>query len=68
VVERRLQRHMAHRKEKHRKEERRQEERRQEQLPFDGPERRRGKDRRQNARRVMTGKSPLPDQERRSSH
>jgi hypothetical protein len=51
------------RKEEGRKEERRKEERRKEQLPFDGPERRRGKDRRQYVRRVMTGEAPPPDQE-----
>jgi hypothetical protein len=43
--------------------ERRNEERRKEELPFDGPDRRRGKDRRQYVRRVMTGEEPLPDQE-----
>ena len=42
--------------------ERRKEERRKEGLPFDGPDRRRGKDRRQYVRRVMTGEEPLPDQ------
>lgn len=47
--------------------ERRQEERRKEELPFDGPDRRRGKDRRQYVRRVMTGEEPLPDQEDRTS-
>ena len=46
-----------------RKEERRKEERRKEQLPFEGPERRRGKERRQYVRRVMTGEIPLPDQD-----
>jgi hypothetical protein len=46
-------------------EDRRQGERRQEQLPFEGPERRRGKDRRQYARRVMSGEIPLPDEESR---
>lgn len=52
VPDRRLQRHMDRRKQ----------ERRKEQLPFDGPERR-GKERRQYVRRVMTGETPLPDNE-----
>ena len=47
--------------------ERRKEDRRKEDLPFDGPNRRRGKDRRQYVRRVMTGEEPLPDQEDRTS-
>jgi hypothetical protein len=47
--------------------ERRKEDRRKEELPFDGPDRRRGKDRRQYVRRVMTGEVPLPDQQRRTS-
>ena len=47
--------------------ERRKEERRKEDLPFDGPDRRRGRDRRQYVRRVMTGEEPLPDQEGRTS-
>jgi hypothetical protein len=47
--------------------ERRREERRKEVLPLDGPDRRRGKDRRQYVRRVMTGEEPLPDQGRRTS-
>jgi hypothetical protein len=47
--------------------ERRKEDRRKEDLPFDGPDRRRGKDRRQYVRRVMTGEVPLPDQQRRTS-
>jgi hypothetical protein len=47
--------------------ERRSEERRKQNRPWDGPERRRGKDRRQYVRRVMTGEESLPDQERRSS-
>jgi hypothetical protein len=50
-----------------RPEERRRGERRKEQLPFEGPERRRGKDRRQYVRRVMAGEIPLPEQERSSS-
>jgi hypothetical protein len=49
-----------------REEERRKQERRKEQLPFDGPERRQGKERRQYVRRVMSGEAPLPDRERRS--
>lgn len=59
VADRNGQLHMAR--------ERRQEERRKEELPFDGPDRRRGKDRRQYVRRVMTGEEPLPDQEDRTS-
>jgi hypothetical protein len=55
------------RKEDRRKEDRRKEDRRKEELPFDGPDRRRGKDRRQYVRRVMTGEVPLPDQQRRTS-
>jgi hypothetical protein len=65
-----FQRHMEWRKEElpfEGSERRRGKDRRKEELPFDGPERRRGKDRRQYVRRVMTGKSPLPDQERDSS-
>jgi hypothetical protein len=46
--------------------ERRKEERRKENRPFDGPDRRRGKDRRQYVRRVMTGEEPLPEQEGRT--
>ena len=46
--------------------ERRKQERRKEQVPFDGPERRQGKDRRQYVRRVMSGEAPLPDRERRN--
>jgi hypothetical protein len=46
--------------------ERRKQERRKEQVPFDGPERRQGKDRRQYVRRVMSGDAPLPDRERRN--
>jgi hypothetical protein len=46
---------------------RRREDRRKAELPFEGPERRRGKDRRQYVRRVMSGEIPLPDQGRRSS-
>jgi hypothetical protein len=57
VADREVQRHADRRKE----------ERRREQLPFDGPERRRGRDRRQYVRRVMSGEIQLPDQERRSS-
>jgi hypothetical protein len=57
VADREVQRHA----------DRRMEERRKEQLPFYGPERRRGRDRRQYVRRVMTGEIQLPDQERRSS-
>jgi hypothetical protein len=44
--------------------ERRKEDRRKEQLPFDGLERRRGKDRRRYVRSVMTGEIPLPDEDR----
>jgi hypothetical protein len=57
-----------------RKDERRKGERRKEQLPFDGPDRRRGtdrrrgKDRRQYVRRVMSGQEPLPDEEPGGSH
>jgi hypothetical protein len=58
VAYRRFQRHMERRKE-----ERRTDDRRKQQLPFDGPERRRGKDRRQFVRRVMTGDEPLPDED-----
>ena len=46
---------------------RRQEERRKEQLPFDGPDRRQRKDRRNYVRRVMTGEVPPPGNERDSS-
>jgi hypothetical protein len=49
------------------KADRRQAERRKEQLPFDGPDRRQRKDRRQYVRRVMTGEVPAPDNERDSS-
>ena len=42
---------------------RRRGERRQQQLPFDGPDRRSGKDRRQYVRRVMSGEEPLPEHE-----
>ena len=65
---------MFKRHKERRKEERRQGERRKEQVPFDGPDRRRGtdrrrgKDRRQYVRRVMSGQEPLPDEERRGSH
>lgn len=45
--------------------ERRKEERRKEDLPFDGPDRRRGRDRRQYVRRVMTGELPVPGEVRR---
>jgi len=45
-----------------RKRERRKEERRKEQLPFEGPERRRGRDRRRYVRRVMSGQASLPDE------
>jgi hypothetical protein len=62
MADRRLQRHIDLRRE-----DRRKEDRRKEQLPFDGPDRRRGKDRRRYVRRVMSGEIPLPDQERRSS-
>jgi hypothetical protein len=62
MADRKLQRHIDLGKE-----DRRKEDRRKEQLPFDGPERRRGKDRRQYVRSVMSGETPLPDQERRSS-
>jgi hypothetical protein len=58
MADRKLQRHMDRRKQ----------ERRKEQLPYEGPERRRGKDRRQYVRRVMTGEAPLPDQESHGSH
>jgi hypothetical protein len=51
-----------------RKEERRTGERRKKQLPFDGPDRRRGKDRRQYVRRVMSGQEPLPQEERGGPH
>jgi hypothetical protein len=47
--------------------ERRKEDRRKEDLSFDGPDRRRGKDRRQYVRRVMTGEERLPEQEGRTS-
>jgi hypothetical protein len=47
--------------------ERRKEDRRKEELPFEGSDRRRGKDRREYVRRVMTGEVPPPDQERRTS-
>lgn len=47
--------------------ERRKEDRRKEELPFGGPDRRRGKDRREYVRRVMTGEVPPPDQPRRTS-
>ena len=47
--------------------ERRKEDRRKEELPFEGPDRRRGKDRRVYVRRVMTGEVPLPDEQRRTS-
>ena len=40
---------------------RRKGERRKQQLPFDGPERRRGRDRRRYVRKVMSGETPLPD-------
>jgi hypothetical protein len=46
--------------------ERRKDERRKEQLSFDGPERRRNRDRRQYVRRVMAGEIQLPDEEGRS--
>jgi hypothetical protein len=52
------------RREDRRKGERRKEDRRKEQLPFEGPDRRSGRDRRQYVRRVMSGEIPLPDQER----
>jgi hypothetical protein len=58
---------MERRNEERRNEERRKEDRRKQELPFDGPERRRGKDRRQYVRRVMSGDEPLPDQDRHSS-
>jgi hypothetical protein len=52
-----------------RRTERRKEERRRQQLPFDGPDRRQGKDRRQYVRQVMSGQVPLPDdEERRGAH
>jgi hypothetical protein len=44
--------------------ERRKGDRRKQQLPFEGPERRRGKDRRRFVRRVMSGQEPLPEEER----
>ena len=44
----------------------RKEDRRKEELPFEGPDRRRGKDRREYVRRVMTGEVPLPDEQRRT--
>ena len=47
---------------------RRQEERRKQQLPFEGPDRRQRKDRRNYVRRVMTGEVPPPDNDRDSSH
>ena len=43
--------------------ERRKEERRKAQLPFEGPDRRRGKDRRRYVRQVMSGKISLPDED-----
>jgi hypothetical protein len=52
----------------HRHGERRTQERRKQQMPFNGPERRSGKDRRQYVRQVMSGEASLPDQERRSTH
>ena len=43
--------------------ERRREERRKQQLPFEGPDRRSGKDRRRFVRQVMSGEIPLPEDE-----
>ena len=43
---------------------RRKEERRKQQLPFEGPDGRRGKDRRRFVRQVMSGEAPLPDEDR----
>ena len=43
--------------------ERRREERRKQQLPFEGPDRRTGKDRRRFVRQVMSGQIPLPEDE-----
>jgi hypothetical protein len=43
--------------------ERRRVERRKQQLPFEGPDRRSGKDRRRFVRQVMSGEIPLPDDE-----
>jgi hypothetical protein len=48
-------------------EDRRQGERRKQDLPFEGPDRRRGKDRRRYVRRVLTGQEPLPDYEPRTA-
>ena len=61
MIDRRFRRHVERRKEERRTEERRTEERRRQQLPFDGPDRRRGRDRRQYIRQVMSGEVPLPD-------
>ena len=47
---------------------RRQEERRKQQLPFEGPDRRQRKDRRNYVRRVMTGEVPPPRNDRDSPH
>jgi hypothetical protein len=44
--------------------ERRKGDRRKQQLPFEGPERRIGRDRRRFVRRVMSGQEPLPEDER----
>ncbi len=46
-----------------RKEERRKGDRRKAQLPFEGPDRRRGKDRRRYVRQVMSGEVRLPEEE-----
>jgi hypothetical protein len=46
-----------------RQDDRRREERRKQQLPFEGPDRRRGKDRRRYIRQVMSGEMPLPDED-----
>jgi hypothetical protein len=47
--------------------ERRKGDRRRQQLPFEGPERRSGRDRRRFVRRVMSGQEPLPDEDERDS-